>query len=69
MEPLSCAETSANKNLRCVTSQKSKGLIYAKVKAWNNVYLLTWQELLIPPFNPLKTKSRLLFKDPVLTAQ
>ena len=61
MEPLSRLETSATKNLRCVTSQRSKNLIDAKAEAWNNVHLLTWEELQIPQFNPLKTKRRLLY--------
>jgi hypothetical protein len=64
MEPLSRLETSANKSLRCVTSQKSKDIIYAEAKAWKNEHLLTWEESVVPHFNPLKTKRRLLYLKP-----
>jgi len=32
----SCPETSVTTNLHCVTSQKSKSLIYTMVEAWNH---------------------------------
>jgi hypothetical protein len=36
MEPIGCPETSPLSSQRCVTSQKSKDLIYTVAKAWHH---------------------------------